>query len=743
MTIRRQILLLPIAVALLACLLMAAGLFFVDQQTRQVARGRELDIAEQGLRTAIDTMLADALDRATLIASLPQVQTAVAARDDAALEQMFAPAWALLRDETGIEQLQFHTAPATSLIRIHNLMKRGDDLSAFRKTVVDANTSGQSLKGLERGRAGLGARGVAVIRHDGQPVGSVEVGLSMAEPFLRDLAARTGNSYEYYAIPESAINVFGPKDTRAARVGASGAQGPLLTAEDLQALQTGGMLDRDVDLAGAHHFMRAIAVDDYTGSVAGVFTVATPTAIYDTINASETWISIGAAALSVLVAAVLAVVFGRGIVAQISALAQSTVALAQGDRSVRIIGAQRQDELGDMARALEVFAENLAQNERMQVALRDKEASAHRAEVARLHQEDAARAARDAAAQEAEALHRRIAREEMEAARTREEAATAQLAEQSCIVAVLAQGLEALSRRDLTQVLLDPLPGDYDKLRLDFNDAVAQLSSALSKIVQGATHIDAEAVGIARSSDELTQNTERNAATLEQTAAALNQLTAAVQSAAEGASLARDLAGEARVNAETGVDVVARAVSAMAALETSAQAISRITTVIDDIAFQTNLLALNAGVEAARAGDAGRGFAVVASEVRALAQRSSEAAKEISGLIDASDTQVHAGVALVGQTGEALTQILVSVRDISDRVVQIAVSSREQAGGISEINAALNQLGQTTQHTATMFERTSNSGRALTAESAALLDAVRAFTLLPDAASAGCSVAAE
>ncbi len=743
MTIRRQILLLPVGVALLACLLMAAGLFFLDQKTRQVTRGRELDIAEQGLRTAIDTTLADALDRAALIASLPQVQTAVAARDDAALEQMFGSAWAFLRDETGIEQLQFHTAPATSLIRIHNLKKRGDDLSAFRKTVVDANISGRSLMGLERGRAGLGARGVAVIRHEGRPVGTVEVGLSMAEPFLRDLAARTGNSYEYYAIPESSIDVFGDKDAREARVGASGAQGPLLTVEDLQRLRTGGMLERDVDLAGAHHFMRAIAVADYSGSVAGVFTVATPTAIYDTNNAAGTWISVGAAALSVLVAAVLALVFGRGIVAQISALAQSTVALARGEGSVHVIGVERPDELGEMARALGVFAENLVQNERMQADLRDTEESARRAEAARLHQEAEARAARDAAAQETEALHRRIAREEMAAARAREEAATAQLAEQSRIVAVLAQGLEALSRGDLTQVLLDPLPGDYDKLRHDFNDAVAQLSRALSRIVQGATHIDAEAVGIARSSDELTQNTERNAATLEQTAAALNQLTVSVQSAAEGASLAKDLAGEARTNAETGVEVVAQAVSAMAALETSAQAISRITTVIDDIAFQTNLLALNAGVEAARAGDAGRGFAVVASEVRALAQRSSEAAKEISGLIDASDTQVHAGVTLVGQTGDALAQILASVRDISDRVVQIAVSSREQAGGISEINAALNQLGQTTQHTATMFERTSNSGRTLTEESAALLDAVGAFTLLPDATITGCTVAAE
>ena len=172
------------------------------------------------------------------------------------------------------------------------------------------------------------------------------------------------------------------------------------------------------------------------------------------------------------------------------------------------------------------------------------------------------------------------------------------------------------------------------------------------------------------------------------------------------------------------------------------QRIGNITIVIRDVPGQTNLLALNAGVEAARAGEAGRGFAVVASEVRALAQRSSEAAKEISTLIAASDEQVHSGVKLVGKTGQALSEIMGSVTEISSRVIQIAASAGEQASGIVEINAAVNQLDRTTQQTSAMFDAIHASGRSLASESAALNDAVNIF-VLPSSAPDQTAIAAE
>jgi methyl-accepting chemotaxis protein len=173
--------------------------------------------------------------------------------------------------------------------------------------------------------------------------------------------------------------------------------------------------------------------------------------------------------------------------------------------------------------------------------------------------------------------------------------------------------------------------------------------------------------------------------------------------------------------------VVREAVDAMGEIQTSSGQISRIISVIDDIAFQTNLLALNAGVEAARAGEAGRGFAVVASEVRALAQRSSDAAREINDLISESGKHVSRGVDLVGQSGEALNQIVDSVSNISVHVSEIAISANEQSSGLAEINKSVNQLDQVTQQNAAMFEETTAASHALTKEAETLSNTMSRF----------------
>ncbi|TMV84277.1 chemotaxis protein, partial [Thioclava sp. BHET1] len=213
------------------------------------------------------------------------------------------------------------------------------------------------------------------------------------------------------------------------------------------------------------------------------------------------------------------------------------------------------------------------------------------------------------------------------------------LRSQQQVVDQLRVGLRRMSEGDFTARLEDPFAGDYEQLRLDYNNTVDTLQVALRAVSENAENIRNEAREISTTADALSRRTESTAATLEQTAAALDELTTSVRSAAEGASRADRQVAQAKSNAEESGQVVLETVAAMDLIAASSDKITSIINVIDDIAFQTNLLALNAGVEAARAGDAGRGFAVVASEVRALAQRSSEAAREINGLIAKSGSQ--------------------------------------------------------------------------------------------------------
>jgi methyl-accepting chemotaxis protein len=249
---------------------------------------------------------------------------------------------------------------------------------------------------------------------------------------------------------------------------------------------------------------------------------------------------------------------------------------------------------------------------------------------------------------------------------------------------------------------------------------VESLQQTMAGILGAARGIRSGCGEISTAADDLSRRTERQAAGLEQTAAALDQITATVRRSSDSAEKARGVTQSTKANAERSGKVVREAVEAMGGIEKSSQSITQIIGVIDEIAFQTNLLALNAGVEAARAGDAGRGFAVVAQEVRALAQRSAEAAKEIKSLIRASSEQVGKGVKLVGETGRTLDQILAQVDEINDLVGEIAASSKEQAVGLAEVNVAVNQMDQVTQQNAAMVEQSTAASHALASEAAEL-----------------------
>ena len=300
-------------------------------------------------------------------------------------------------------------------------------------------------------------------------------------------------------------------------------------------------------------------------------------------------------------------------------------------------------------------------------------------------------------------------------------------AEQAHVVETLGAALGGLAQGRLTTRIDTAFPADYETLRGDFNAAATNLAEAIALVIDNAQSIRNEANEITGASNDLNRRTEQQAATLEETAAALDELTASVRSAAEVTTAARRMVETAQERAKRSGRVMRDTITAMQEISDGSGKIAKITNVIDEIAFQTNLLALNAGVEAARAGEAGRGFAVVASEVRALAQRSSEAAKEIAELIDLSTSQVGRGVDLVHEAGGAIGEIESSVAEIQQQVSGIAVSAEQQATGLNEINEAMNQLDQVTQQNAAISEQTNAATQALLSMASGLIDTTARF----------------
>ncbi|MEX0279764.1 MAG: methyl-accepting chemotaxis protein [Arenibacterium sp.] len=302
-------------------------------------------------------------------------------------------------------------------------------------------------------------------------------------------------------------------------------------------------------------------------------------------------------------------------------------------------------------------------------------------------------------------------------------------ARQHEVVEALRIGLGDLAEGNLTASIEKSFDQQYESLRADFNKTVGNLSKVMQEIASAAENIHNEANDISSTTEGLSQRTESTAATLEETAAALDELTNSVSNAANGAAQADIAVAAAKENAEDSGRIVVETVSAMDQIAKSSDQITSIIKIIDDIAFQTNLLALNAGVEAARAGEAGKGFAVVASEVRALAQRSSDAASEIKSLIAQSGAQVKAGVDLVGRTGGALNEIVTSVSEISKLVSEIASSAKNQSAGLLEINKSVTSLDQSTQQNAARLEEATAAGDALRNDAVGLVDAICHFRL--------------
>ncbi|MGE0482991.1 MAG: methyl-accepting chemotaxis protein [Gammaproteobacteria bacterium] len=287
--------------------------------------------------------------------------------------------------------------------------------------------------------------------------------------------------------------------------------------------------------------------------------------------------------------------------------------------------------------------------------------------------------------------------------------------------------MDSMSSGDLTQVMEGEFAGEFAALMQAVNSSIVNLRDMVEKIRGSALSINSAASEVSKGNTELSARTEEQASSLEETAASMEEMTSTVQQNADNSRQADQLASSTRDQAAQGGEVVGRAVAAMSEINESSKKIADIIGVIDEIAFQTNLLALNAAVEAARAGEQGRGFAVVASEVRNLAQRSASAAKEIKALINDSVQKVTEGSKLVDESGATLTEIVNSVKKVSDIIGEIAVASEEQSSGISQVNQAVTQMDQMTQQNAALVEEAAAASESMDEESRSLLELMQFF----------------
>lgn len=403
----------------------------------------------------------------------------------------------------------------------------------------------------------------------------------------------------------------------------------------------------------------------------------------------------GGAAATFIVACLAGYWLSRSIARPVTNMTSVMKKVADGDLAIEVPFAGRKDEIGEMAKVVEFFKEEAIKKQKKKIWEEES--------IKAWEKENQEKAAKEA-----------------------EEARQDQIA-----ISGLAAGLGRLAEGDLVYRIETPFAAKAEKLRYDFNVAVEKLMIAMCSIRANSHVIQAGASEIATAADDLSRRTEQQAASLAETAATLDEITTTVKNTAQGATHAQAVVSSAKSDADASGEVVRQAIAAMGEIETSSRHIGQIIGVIDEIAFQTNLLALNAGVEAARAGDAGRGFAVVASEVRALAQRSADAAKEIKGLIETSTAQVAKGVDLVDATGKALGQIVEKVVEIDQVVATIVCGAQEQAAALNEVNTALNDMDRVTQQNAAMVEQTTASVHLLRQEGEELAKLVGRFDVGP------------
>jgi len=677
-----------IGLSIIALVLLVAtgiGWFCYAQQEQLAAMSIEVRLSEtyDQVKEALKSREGEALVLSHAVANTPGVVEHIEANDRVWLLEKMGALAKTISERRGIDLANIHLANGKNLLRWHNPNIFGDDVATRRKSVRDALSSGKPQAGLEPGREFLGLFAVVPIRSGDKIIAVADAGTSLRQPFAEAMKKKLGIDIAFHVARDNAF------DTLAGTV----PNKTLLSDAERKSAMSDRIGTREVDLGGKAAVVSAAPLVNFAGAPIGVIEMVMDTSDIAARSARAFYILIGVTVAAVVLGFVVSLLLARWIGKPIREMTTTMGSLAEGQLDQDVPHTGRHDEIGQMAKAVLVFRD----------------------------------AGREKIRLEAEAAEqRRTADEER---RRNAEAQARSAEEQAHAVQALADGLEKLSQGDLTVQLDDGFAATYQRIKDDFNSAVLRLQQTVQALAASTREVSNAAGEISTSTTDLSQRTEEQAASLEETSASMEQISATVKKNAENAQQAnRSTSGTLQI-ADRGGQVVGKAVSAMARIEERSARINEIIGVIDEIARQTNLLALNAAVEAARAGEAGRGFAVVAAEVRTLAQRSSQAAKDIKELITNSNGQVHEGAELVKAAGASFEEIVASIRQVADIVAGIAEASAEQATGLDQITRALAQMDQVTQQNSALVEENAATARTLEQQSAAMNEQVGYFRL--------------
>lgn len=445
---------------------------------------------------------------------------------------------------------------------------------------------------------------------------------------------------------------------------------------------------------------------------------------------------LGVAGLLLAIAAVAGVLISRSITKPIGRLTDVMSQLASGNLAAEVVGAKRADELGAMARAVEVFKQNAIQVTEMTEGERSA-SDQRRAERAKMMQ-DLQRAFGKVvdAAIGGDFSQRVDAQFPDDELNTLARSVNELVATVDRGVSETGDVLAALAQTDLTQRVSGEYAGAFLRLKEDTNAVAERLGEIVAQLRETSGSLRTATGEILSGANDLSERTTKQAATIEETSAAMEQLATTVLSNAQKAEEAASVAGTVTKTAEDSGQVMHKATEAMERITSSSAKISNIIGLIDDIAFQTNLLALNASVEAARAGEAGKGFAVVAVEVRRLAQSAAEASAEVKALIEQSGTEVAGGSRLVAEAATKIESMLMAARSSSELMTGIMRDSRAQATAIEEVNSAVRQMDEMIQHNAALVEETNAAIEQTEAQAADLDKIVEVFKVTHSASDA-------